>query len=309
MLLATLAALPDSGRARYALARLHQRAGRYDDARRELEAAAAAGPLLGLNGLYDTLGVLHAAQQNIHEATRAQSRRVDVHPNDAEAHYDLGEMYLRQARHEEALAEYWAALLVDPTHAKAAASMAQAHLRTGAYEAATEAARRALELDGGHEQARYVLGTALVRLGRRDEGKRELDIFQRQQAEASAARTRMFEVEGLRRDAALSAADGDPARTVALLRQVLALDPSDVSHLELGLALLDAGQPAEALEHLNAAARLNAPYDVHRYLAAAYAALGRRADSERELASYARIHREVLRRKAGGSLDAPRPAP
>jgi tetratricopeptide (TPR) repeat protein len=113
----------------------------------------------------------------------------------------------------------------------------------------------------------------------------------------------MFEVQGLRRDATLSAEDGDPARTVALLRKALALETSDTSHLELGLALLDADQPAEAIEHFNAAARLNAPYHVHQYLAEAYKALGRLDDSRREQASYERIHREALRRRAAGPLN------
>lgn len=301
----TLSDLPQSGRALHLSAALYQREGMYADAVRDFTAAAQRGPLIGLNGIYETLGRLHSAQQDVDAAAAAHGLRVDVHPNDADAHYDLGEMYMRRARQDEALAEFAIALLLNPAHAAAAASMAQAHLRSGSPAAAAEAARRALELDAEHSEARYVLGTALVRLGRAEEGRRELEIFQRQQADAAAARTRMFEVEGLRRDAMIAAAEGNHPRAVELLRKVAALEDSHTSRLELGLALLDAGQPAEALDHLNAAARLGAPYVIHQYLADAYEALGRAADSARELASYERIHREALRRRAAGAIDAP----
>jgi tetratricopeptide (TPR) repeat protein len=110
----------------------------------------------------------------------------------------------------------------------------------------------------------------------------------------------MLEVQGLRRDAAISAADGDTARAASLLRRVLALDPSATSHLELGVALLDDGAVAEAVEHFNTALRLRGPYLVHRYLGEAYQALGRIADSQREQATFERLHREALRTRSAG---------
>ena len=295
----TLSAFAGSGRARYALARLHQREGKPADALREFEAAVAHRPLLGLNGIYETMGALHAPRQDFDAALAAYGTRAGLHPNDPDAHFDLGDIYLRQGRHEDALAELSVVLLLEPAHVKAAALMAQAHLRNMDYDAAVAAARRSLDGDPAQSEARYVLATALVRLGRTEEGKKELETFQRQQAEAAAARARFLEVEGLRREAAISAGDGDHARTTANLRKVLALEASYRSRLELGLALLDADQPAEALEQLTAAASdLDATYDVHRYLAAAYLALGRVADSQREQAAYDRIRREALKRRA-----------
>ena len=296
----TLTVLPSSGRARYVLARVHQRRGNYGDALREFEAAITFEPLLGVNSIYETIGTLQAAQQNFDAAITAYNARIDVHPNDPDAHVDLGEIYLRQGRHDEALAEFTVALLLDPEHIAAATGSAQAHLQNGAFERAADAARRALELDGAESEARYVLATSLIRAGRTEEGKRQLEIFQEQQAAAAAARTRSLQIEGLRREAAVSVAAGKHADGVALLREVLALEPSYTSHLELGLALLDAEQPGEALDHLNAAAKLNAPFDVHRYLAAAYAALGNTEQSEREQATYERLRREALRRRSGG---------
>ena len=294
-----VAALPASGRAHYALARVYQRQGLYAEALRAFEASLAFHPLLGRNSIYETMGRLLAAQQAFDEAAAAYSARVDAHPNDADAHYDLGDIYLRQGRHEWALAELSLVLLLDPWHAQAAALLARAHLRANGYDRAAAAARRALELDPEHREARYALGTALMRLGQADEGRRELEIFQQQQAETATLRARAFELEGLRRDATVAAADGQPAEAVALLRKALAIEPSASLHLELGLALLDTEETAEAVDHLTAAARLGAPFIVHRYLAAAHDALGRVDDSRRAQAEYERLRQEALRRRAG----------
>ena len=76
-----------------------------------------------------------------------------------------------------------------------------------------------------------------------------------------------------------------------------------MSHLNLGLALLYAGQPAEAIERFKSAVALNAPPDVHQHLARAYAALGQDEDSRRELALYEQMKQDSLRR-AGGNRDS-----
>ena len=73
-----------------------------------------------------------------------------------------------------------------------------------------------------------------------------------------------------------------------------------MSHLNLGLALLRAGQPVEAITRLQAAASLNGPPDVHRYLAEAHASLGHEEDSRRELAIYAQLKRDRLQRTGTG---------
>jgi tetratricopeptide (TPR) repeat protein len=296
----TLDALPDSGRARYAMARLHQRQGNYSEALRDFDRAVLFRPLLGLNGIYETMGSLYAARQDFEAAAAAYAARLELHPNDPDGHYDLGDMYLRQDRHDEALAEFTVALLLDPSHAAAADAMAQTHLRRNDYAAAAGSARRALAIDPERNQARYVLGTALMRLGQTEEGTRELETFRTRRDEIAAARERQFEVEGFRRAAAVAAGDGRHEEVVGHLRRVLALDPSAASHLELGIALLDDDQPGEALEHLNAAAASGAPYDVHRYLALAYERLGRKAESDRARAAYDRRHREALQQKVTG---------
>lgn len=289
--------LPSSGRARYKLGLVYQRQGLYAEAMRELTAAAARRPLLGLNSVYQTIGALARSQQEYDAAIMAFSQRVDLIPNDAGAHHELGEMYFRQGRHTEALAEFTAAVMLNPKSADSLAAIGQVQLRAGNYAEAVAAARRAVAVDGSHREARYVLATSLVRMGSVDEGKRELEVYQRLQTEATAARSRQLEIDGLRRDASVSIVNGEFAKAVGLLRQALERDgQSAQSHLDLGLALLKAGQPAEAVEHLTAAAAKEDSEEAHEYLADAYAALERGTDAQRERAIAARIRQEALRR-------------
>jgi tetratricopeptide (TPR) repeat protein len=296
-----LKVLPSSGRARYKLGLVYQRQGLFADAMRELTAAAAAKPLLGLNSVYQGIGALARSQQQYDAAITAFSQRIDLVPNDAGAHHELGEMYFRQGRQTEALAEFTAAVMLNPTRADSYAAIGQVHLRGSNHAEAVAAARRAVALDASHKEARYVLATSLVRMGNVDEGKRELETYQRLQAESTGARSRQLEIEGLRRDASVSIVNGEFPKAVALLRQALERDPQSAqSHLDLGLALLRAGQPAEAVEHLTTATATDNSEEAHEYLAQAYAALGRDSDADRERAIVVRMRQDALRRAGAG---------
>jgi len=301
----TIERLPASGRARYALAGLYQRQGLYEQAVSELAAAVAHHPLIGLNGIYQSLGAMAAARQNFDAAVDAYEKRVDVHPNDADGHQDLGETYARLGRHAEALAEFAMVSTLATGRADAFTAMAQVHLKEERYTEAVEACRRALDLNPAYAPAHYTLGTSLVRLGRTDEGQEELKEFQRLQADAAATHAREIELGGLRREASESSANGDHEKAVSLLRKALQLEPdAAVSHLNLGLALLYAGKPAEAIERFEAAVRLRAPIEVHQHLAQAYAALGNLDESRKELGLYEQLRQENLRRAGANRVAA-----
>ena len=168
----TIAQLPASGRAHYTLARLQQRKGEQIEALKSFQACLAFNPLVGLNGVYQSMGAIAAARQNFDVAIDAYSKRVDVHPNDGAAHQDLGDTYARLSRSDEALAEFAMALTIDTNRAPAYASLAQLYLRQAQYDDAVNAANRALALDASQPETHYALGTSLMRLGKADEGER-----------------------------------------------------------------------------------------------------------------------------------------
>jgi tetratricopeptide (TPR) repeat protein len=180
--------------------------------------------------------------------------------------------------------------------AAASASVAQVHLRAGRFAECAETAERALELDPTLTQARYALATSLLRLGRTDQGRLELEKYERQQADATAARSRKLKLDGLKREVALSTAKGNRENVVRLLREALDYERNvAAAHYTLGVALLETGQPAEAVERFKSAELLDDHFDVHRRLAEAYAALGQLEQSGREQAVYERMKRDSLR--------------
>jgi tetratricopeptide (TPR) repeat protein len=299
-LLDTLKALPASGQARYLLGLTYQRQGRRLDALRELQGALAAKPLLGANTVYQMIGTLQQEEQDLEAAATSFADRVDLIPNDRQAHLDLGKIFSLEGEDVKARAEFEIALLLNPADAEAYTALAQIHLRAGRNQEAADTSRRALEIDVGNREARYVHATALLRMGNTAEGTTELEVFQRLQAEDAAVRARAFELGRLRREASVALATGDPGNAVTLLQRALVMEPtSPMSHLDLGLALLESGQAAAAVERLTTAAALNAPLDVHRHLARAYAALGQKDESQKEQAIYERLRRESISKTSG----------
>jgi tetratricopeptide (TPR) repeat protein len=291
----TLRALPASGRAHYLLGLTYQRQGRRVDAIRELQTALTHKPLLGANTIHRMIGTLQQDEQDLDAAAQSFAGRANLVPNDHNAHRDLGRVYSLQGDAVRARAELEIALLLNPADTDTLTALGQLHLSEARLADAADASRRALEIDPGHREARYVHATSLIRMGNADAGNAEMEVFQRLQAEDGDARSRTFELGRLRREASVARAAGDYATAVVFLQRALVLEPrAATSHLDLGLALLEGGQVAAAIERLNTAAALNAPLDVHRHLAQAYATLGQKDESAKEQATYERLRRESI---------------
>jgi protein O-GlcNAc transferase len=283
----TIQIIPESGQAYYRLGQLYQGQSLLPPALDALEKAATCSPLVGLDYLFETVGGLYVTQANFDRAVNAYLKRIDANPNNADAHRKLGEIYFLQGRHDEALAEFTATLLLDPASADGFAASGQVYLRLDRYAEAVNASRRAIELDPAHQKARYTLATALMRLGETEEGKRQLDVFQRMVAESTAQMQRRSELNDIKREAARSMARGEYAGAAALLRTAAAAQPNLAQpHLDLGIALMKAGQYQDAVESFRQARGLEDGADVHRYLADTYQALGRTGESQMETALY-----------------------
>ena len=242
-LTSTIAAIPDSGQAHFRLGQLHLSQSLFPPAVRELEAAAALNPLIGLDRLYELLGGVYTSQASFDNAVTAYLARIDVNPNNADAHKSLGEIYALQGRHDEALAEFAATLLIDPKSVGALVGASQVFLRLGRFDEALDLSKQALAIDDRLKDARYALAMSLMRLGRQDEGRRELAAFERMQAEVMAATTRQSELNTIRRDAAQRLNDSDYAAAATLLRRAASLDPASAGvRRDLGFALVKSRQ-------------------------------------------------------------------
>jgi len=284
----TIRLVPATVQAHYRLGRLYQSQGNYPEALKELEYAAQFSPLVGQDPLHEMVALIYATQADFARAIAALRKQIGVNPNNPDAHRRLGDAYTRQDRTAEALAEFTAALLIDRRSLLSYVGIGQIQFRTGNYQAAARAAQSAVQLDPSQKEARYVLSMSLRRLGQADAADRELQEFQRLQAEAAADAQRKYETDGLRREIGVSLAAANYQAAIPLLRQIIAREPDVATHyMTLGAALSRSTQTAEAVEAFELALQrdpLNP--DAHLRLAEAYLAAGRADASRREADRY-----------------------
>ena len=277
----TIQVIPDSGAAHYRLGQIYQTRSLPPQAILAFETAATLTPLVGLDRLDETIGGLYVNQANFERAVDAYVHRVDVNPNSADAHHKLGEIYFLQGRDDEALAEFVAALIIDPRHSDALSAACQVYVRMGRYTEAVDSGRQALALNARHNEAHYAIATSLMRLGQSEEGKKELEIFQKMQAEAMANAQRQSELKFTLLSGAMSLDKGEYVAAAGLFRTALAADPDSVDvQRDLGIALMKTGQYDAAIQPLARAAQLEDRADLHQLLADAYKAVGRLDDSQ-----------------------------
>jgi tetratricopeptide (TPR) repeat protein len=297
VLLDTVDILPASGLGWYRLGRLYHTREQYPQAVAALQRAAALETLGGLDTVYQVIGLVETLQQNGGNAVAAYRRRTAINPNDSGAHRALGDALRDVDQDEEAATEYLAALVVDPADALALTALASIDLQRQQYEEAVAAASRAVNLNAENKEAQYTLATALVRLGRTEEGAAPLRAFQRLQEAEMARDRRVYALNALRRGASLALQRGDAAAAVKSLEEAIELEGNDASlHADIGAALLKAGRAGDAVVHFQRALELDKATDVIQSLAEAYNALGKVEERRRYSEMYERQKADRMRR-------------
>jgi Flp pilus assembly protein TadD len=97
------------------------------------------------------------------QAVRYLSEAVRLDPDFLEARTDLGIVYTKTDRPEEALVQYELALGLEPNIAALHSNKAAALVMLSRCEEAEQAARRALQLDPESIEANYMLGIAMMK--------------------------------------------------------------------------------------------------------------------------------------------------
>jgi tetratricopeptide (TPR) repeat protein len=292
-----LTVLPRLAEARWMLADVLDRAGHGLDAVRELEAAASATIIAGKGALYSRAAEIYDRHQEFDRVVTMLRHRVSLDPNNPAVHRQLGLVYSRLGRRDEALAELVIADLLGGADADAEglAAIGQIHLDAGRLEDAETVARRAVAVRPDRQDARYVLGRALLRQGRTAEAREELDAFQRLRAGALAEQRRTFEVDKLRADAAQASAAGRHGDAASIWRRVIEQMPRVPDfHISAADAFAASGELEDATVHLEKAASLGGGPAVRLRLAELYERLGRREDSARARRVYEQQVKELL---------------
>ncbi len=127
------------------------------------------------NALYhQLLGTLYLYGQDYPAAERATLHALELDPNLAESHNNLGLVYLAQGRPHEAAARFRKALdnLSYPTPEYAAYNLGKAEYLLGNYDEAVEAYERSLAILPNNPEGQFELGMSYARLGRLAESER-----------------------------------------------------------------------------------------------------------------------------------------
>jgi tetratricopeptide (TPR) repeat protein len=302
---------PESGPAYYYLSRIYTEMGELDAAERYLNRAIAADPKKG--AYYYQSGVIRQRQKKSREAlalferalslgvggdeaavwrnignVRAQlferegaleayESSLRIEPNDARTRLALGQFLLDKDDPQKAIVHLRAAVDLEPKLRGALASLGRAYRRLGDTTSAVAILKRALELDSADQESRYSLGQVLLSMGRTDEGRKELDIYQRVTDQVSQA-DRNYDA------ATAHIAAGKFAEAQKLLEQAVGLAPAYSPALHaLGNVLLERGKPREATEMFRRAAALNpVSAAIHFGLGTAYFRTGKLPEAAEE---------------------------
>ena len=200
------------------------------------------------------------------------------------AHQNLGNVYLREERLDDALAQYRLSLGIRPDDARLHSNLGALYTRRGDERRARQHLRRALQLDPGFADARANLARLLL----------EQSDGAAAEAELRRALERQPDAVELRRGlATLLFNRGDPAGAAAELEAAVRASPGDAELLNhLGLAWLAAGEGAGAARAFRRAIAA-VPTDAHAHNGLAWVLATSRDDSLRDAPEALRLARRA----------------
>jgi tetratricopeptide (TPR) repeat protein len=153
----------------------------YDMAIGELEAAAKVDPALAF--VHFNLGVAYLKKQDYTRAREEFLKDLAIQPDLALDYDQLGEVYWQMQDDANAEKSYREAIRRDPRLVTSYLGLAKIYQRRQSYDAALAETTKALKLDPERTEAHYMRGQALLRLGRKEEAKKEMDAAASQKKE------------------------------------------------------------------------------------------------------------------------------
>ena len=144
----------------------------YDMAIAEFETAAKTNPTLPF--IHFNLGVAHLRKQEYAQAREEFLKDVAVEPDLALNYDQLGEVYWQMQDDASAEKSYREAIRRDPRLVTSYLGLAKIYQRQQKYATALAETDTALKLDPERTEAHYIRGQALLRLGRKEEAKKEM---------------------------------------------------------------------------------------------------------------------------------------
>jgi tetratricopeptide (TPR) repeat protein len=224
-------------------------------------------------------------QGRLEEAKAHLQQALQLKPNYAEAHANLGNVFIYQHRYDEAIDQYQQALRLDPNLFAVHYILAIALHDKGRFDQAEAHYRQALRLNPHHAAAHHSLGITLMAAHRLDEA---VACYQQ------ALRLDPQIADAYNNLANALAQQEKLAEAVSCYEQALRLNPDRKEiHFNLGISLERLEKPVEATRSYNAALRLDPNYaEAHMNLGNVLAQQGKTDDA-------IKCYEQVLKTKPG----------
>jgi tetratricopeptide (TPR) repeat protein len=173
------------------MGKAHLNLEQYDLALADFQAAAEANPKLTF--VHFNLGLAYLKKQDYERARDEFLKDAAIEPDLALNYDELGDVYSLLQQDGEAEKNYREALQRDPGLVNSYLGLAKIYQREQNYQQALRALDSAGKLASGRTDVHYLRGQALIHLGRKEEGKKELEASVRMENERRAEREKQME--------------------------------------------------------------------------------------------------------------------
>jgi tetratricopeptide (TPR) repeat protein len=173
------------------MGKAHLNRGEFDDAIKDLDAAAKADPKLPF--VHFNLGLAYLKKQDNDRARAEFHKDIAGNPESPFSYEQLGDLEANAKNDEEAIKNYRSALKFSPQLIAARMGIAKIEERTKRYAQALQELDKVIRIDTGDASAHYLRGQILVRMGRDKEGRDELASAAKMLNEQRAARHKELE--------------------------------------------------------------------------------------------------------------------
>ena len=178
---------------RMIIGKSHLNRGEYDDAVRELEAAAQADPKLPLVHYY--LGMTYLRKQDSERARVEFQKDLALEPDAAFTYEQLGKVESMLQNEGEAAKDFGQAVKLDPQLVESRIGLAKIAEGKREYIAALAQLDEIIRLDKNNASSHYLRGQVLLRMGRDKQGREELAVATKMLNDQRAARHKELERE------------------------------------------------------------------------------------------------------------------
>jgi tetratricopeptide (TPR) repeat protein len=155
------------------MGKAHLNLEQYDMALADFQAAADANPTLTF--VHFNLGLTYLKKQDYEHARDEFLKDAAVEPDLALNYDELGDVYSLLRQDSNAEKNYREALRRDPRLVNSYVGLTKIYQREEKYRQALRAIDAAGNLDPGRTDIHYLRGQVLIRLGRKEEGKKEME--------------------------------------------------------------------------------------------------------------------------------------